>query len=62
MPNTRCANFQNFPTERFTAVAVEVFEEVGNILEDYQEENTPEEDNSDDPIIKLTRIGLPPLC
>lgn len=65
MSNTRYASFRNFLAERFTAVAVEVFEEVGNILEDYYEENKRLRriiQTTLDPMIKLTRIGLPLLC
>lgn len=61
MSDTRHKNFRNFLTERFTAVAVEVFEEVETIMEAYYKENkrllsilhkvlNPE--------IKLQRIGL----
>ncbi|XP_070815333.1 uncharacterized protein [Chaetodon trifascialis] len=39
MSNSRHQHFRSFLTERFTAVAVEVFEEVETIVEAYYEEN-----------------------
>ncbi|XP_073324587.1 uncharacterized protein [Pagrus major] len=39
MSKTRHQNFRSFLTERFTAAAVEIFEEVEHIVETYYEEN-----------------------
>ncbi|KAM4613259.1 uncharacterized protein ACJ7VT_011392 [Polymixia lowei] len=39
MPNSRLQLFRNFLTERFTAAAVEILEEVENVVEGYYEEN-----------------------
>lgn len=61
MSSTRYASFRSFLTERFTAVAVEVFEEVGNIIEEYYEENKRLRSIIQmtlDPVVKLRKIGL----
>ncbi|XP_059185377.1 uncharacterized protein LOC131968486 isoform X2 [Centropristis striata] len=39
MSNTKLQNFRGFLTERFTAVAVEIFGEIESIVEAYYEEN-----------------------
>ncbi len=54
-------SFRSFLTERFTAVAVEIFGEVENIVEVFYEENKQLRNILHmvlDPEIKLPRIGL----
>ncbi len=61
MSDTRHQNFRSFLTERFTAVAVEIFGEVESIVEAYYEENKRLRTILHmvlDPEIKLPRIGL----
>ncbi|KAG7493260.1 hypothetical protein JOB18_004585 [Solea senegalensis] len=39
MSTSKMLTFRSFLTERFTSVAVEIFEEVGNIVEEFHQEN-----------------------
>ncbi|XP_042261617.1 uncharacterized protein LOC122980400 isoform X1 [Thunnus albacares] len=61
MSNTRFQHFRGFLTERFTTVAVEIFEEVESIVEEFREENKRLQNLLHmvlNPEIKLPRIDV----
>lgn len=65
MSNIRYPIFRNLLTERFTVVTLDVFKEVGNIIEEYYEENERPRSviqTSLDSVMKLARVVLLILC